>query len=196
VPLPTLIEPATVVFEILTVLSFVRLQSVACAAFKSQPSRHTVCSSSACGLKRSFRGVSREAGAVDPSHTGLLFRCDCLGFEHASLREPFVAADVGRSMTGSTLSGCSTARWCTARVGLQCDCAHARLERARRSTRLTSTTRFARVVRSPREAQAARRFCRLQWTTRGFVVQPGELCAVRAAGATESALCLCAPLLR
>lgn len=72
-----------------------------------------MCSSSACGLKRSFRGVSREAGAVDPSHTGLLFRCDCLGFEHASLREPFVAADVGRSMTGSARSGCSTARWCT-----------------------------------------------------------------------------------
>jgi hypothetical protein len=63
--------------------------------------------------KGRFEVCSREAGAVDPSHTGLLFRCDCLGFEHASLREPFVAADVGRSMTGSTLSGCSTARWCT-----------------------------------------------------------------------------------
>jgi len=190
VPLPTLIEPATLVFEILTVLSFVRLQSVACAAFKSQPSRHTVCSSSACGLKRLFRGVSREAGAVDPSHTGLLFRCDCLGFEHASLREPFVAADVGRSMTGSTRSGCSTARWCTRGAPVRL-----RTRSAREGTQVHPAD-LDDVVRSPRAAQAARRFCRLQWTTRGFVVQPGELCAVRAAGATESALCLCAPLRR
>ena len=102
-------------------------------------------------------------------------------------------------MTASTRSGCSmapvTARWCTrgaVRAMLWRDCAHARLERARRSTRPTSTTRFARVVCSPRAAQAARRCCRLQWTTRCFVVQPASCgrCVLRVPQKVPS---VCAP---
>jgi hypothetical protein len=144
--------------------------------------------------KGRFEVCSREAGAVDPSHTGLLFRCDCLGFEYASLREPFVAADVGRSMTGSTLSGCSTARWCTSGAPVRL-----RTRSAREGTQVhpadldDALCTSGVLASSGAGGETLLPFAVDDALLRGAT---GELWAVRAAGATESALCLCAPLLR
>ena len=157
--------------------------------------------------KGRFEVCSREAGAVDAVTvhcSGATSGATAWGrIEHASLRAPSVAADVGALYDGFDAVGLQYGPGYRTLVHAWGGASHALARLRTRSAREGTQVHPADLddalctsgvlASSGAGGETLLPFAVDDALLRGAT---GELWAVRAAGATESALCLCAPLLR
>jgi acyl transferase domain-containing protein len=157
--------------------------------------------------KGRFEVCSREAGAVDAVTvhcSGATSGATAWGrIEHASLRAPSIAADVGALYDGFDAVGLQYGPGYRTLVHAWGGASHALARLRTRSAREGTQVHPADLddalctsgvlASSGAGGETLLPFAVDDALLRGAT---GELWAVRAAGATESALCLCAPLLR